>query len=27
MDERGNAQDVCAKLKQAGLGGCFVRTE
>jgi len=27
MDTRGNAQDVCAKLKQAGLGGCFVRTE
>ncbi|RIA55662.1 SPOR domain-containing protein [Dichotomicrobium thermohalophilum] len=27
MDSRGNAQDVCDKLKQAGLGGCFVRTE
>jgi len=27
MDTRGNAQDICGKLKQAGLGGCFVRTE
>lgn len=27
MDTRGNAQDVCGKLKNAGLGGCFVRTE
>jgi cell division protein FtsN len=27
MDTRGNAADVCEKLKQAGLGGCFVRTE
>ncbi len=27
MDTRGNAQDVCEQLKQAGLGGCFVRTE
>ncbi|MFP3921082.1 MAG: SPOR domain-containing protein [Dichotomicrobium sp.] len=27
MDSRGNAQDVCGQLKQAGLGGCFVRTE
>jgi len=27
MDSRGNAQDVCGKLKNAGLGGCFVRTE
>jgi len=27
MGTRGNAQDVCGKLKQAGLGGCFVRTE
>lgn len=27
MDSRGNAADVCEQLKQAGLGGCFVRTE
>jgi len=27
MNTRGNAQDICGKLKQAGLGGCFVRTE
>ncbi len=27
MDTRGSAADVCEKLKQAGLGGCFVRTE
>jgi cell division protein FtsN len=27
MDSRGNAADICEQLKQAGLGGCFVRTE
>jgi cell division protein FtsN len=27
MDTRGNAANVCENLKQAGLGGCFVRTE
>jgi cell division protein FtsN len=27
MNTRGNAEDVCGKLKGAGLGGCFVRTE
>jgi cell division protein FtsN len=27
MDTRNTAQDVCAQLKQSGLGGCFVRTE
>jgi len=27
MNTRGNAEDVCGKLKSAGLGGCFVRTE
>ncbi len=27
MDARSNAQNVCSELKQAGLGGCFVRSE
>ncbi len=27
MNSRGNAEDVCGKLKSSGLGGCFVRTE
>jgi len=27
MSSRSNAQDVCGRLKSAGLGGCFVRSE
>ena len=27
MDDRSNASNVCGQLKQAGLGGCFVRTK